>query len=161
MTHIESLLGEYLDWKGYVVKTNVRVGRRSRGGWEMELDILAYHPTDHKVLHYESSLDADSWKKREERYKKKFSAGRRYIRAEVFKWLPKRTPVRQIAVFSTHPKDRHRIAGGEILSVDELMAQIRRDISKEGRMSRNAVPEQFTHLRTLQLSHCGYQRPLE
>ncbi len=158
MTHIENLLAEYLDWKGYVVKRNIRVGRLRHGGWQMELDIVAYHPTTKDLVHYEPSLDANSWKKREERYRKKFSAGRQRIPSEVFRWLPKDKDIRQIAVFNTHPKNRHEIAGGRIQSVDELMAEIRRDIASQGLMNRNAVPEQFTHLRTLQLSHCGYSR---
>lgn len=161
MTHIENLLAEYLDWKGYVVKTNAKVGRLKHGGWQMELDIVAYHPTTKDLVHYEPSLDANSWQKREGRYRKKFSAGRQYIPSEVFRWLPKQTQVRQVAVFNWHPKNRHEIAGGMIQSVDELMAEIRRDIAGQGLMSRNAIPEQFTRLRTLQLSHCGYYRLME
>jgi len=161
MTHIEDLLAQYLDWKGYVVKKNVKVGRLKHGGWQMELDIVAYHPPTQDLVHYEPSLDADSWKKREERYRKKFSAGRKYIRSKVFGWLPKGTRLRQIAVFNTHPQNRHKIAGGILQSVDELMAEIRRAIVKQGLMNRNAVPEQFAHLRTLQLSHCGYSRLIQ
>ncbi len=158
MAHIEDLLAEYLDWKGYVVKKNVKVGRLKRGGWRMELDVVAYHPATKDLVHYEPSLDANSWKKREQRYRKKFSAGRQYILSEVFKWVPKDAPVKQIAVFSTHPGDRHEIAGGTIQSVDELMAEIRSHIVTRGLMGKNAIPQQFPLLRTLQLSHCGYSR---
>ncbi len=156
MTHLEGLLTEYLDWKGYVVKTNVKVGRRKRGGWKMELDIVAYHPEDKKLVHYEPSLDAESWQEREKRYIRKFSAGRQHIPSEVFGWLPENVPMEQIAIFNVHPKNRNEIAGGQIQSVDELMAQIRSDVVQQGPMNRNAIPEQFTRLRTLQLSHCGY-----
>ena len=158
MAHIEELLAEYLDWKGYLVKKNVKVGRLKHGGWEMELDVIGFHPITNDLVHYEPSLDADSWSKREERYKKKFSAGKKYILADVFKWLPQDTTVRQIAVFNWHPKNRNRIAGGMVQSLDELMAEIRKEIQRQGLMSKKAIPEQFPLLRTLQLSHCGYYK---
>jgi hypothetical protein len=158
MAHIEELLGQWLDWKGYVVKKNVRVKRLKHGGWQMELDIVAYHPAKQDLVHYEPSLDADSWEKRKNRYEKKFSVGRQYIRSKVFRWLPKRVRLRQIAVFNAHPRNKHQIAGGKIQSIDELMAEIRRDVARQGLMSRNAIPEQFALLRTLQLSHCGYSK---
>ncbi len=95
------------------------------GGWEMELDTIAYEPKSGALVHYEPSIDALPWHKRESRYAKKFAAARKYIFEEVFKWLPPTTPIEQIAVFITHPKNRHTIAGGRMLSIDELMAQIR------------------------------------
>ncbi len=158
MAHIEDLLAEYLDWKGYLVKKNVKVGRLKHGGWEMELDVIGFSPITPDLVHYEPSLDADSWSKRERRYKKKFSAGKKYILTKVFMWLPKDTPVRQIAVFNSHPKNRDKIAGGIIQSLDEVMAEIRKEIQRQGLMSKNAIPEKFPLLRTLQLSHCGYYK---
>jgi hypothetical protein len=158
MAHIEDLLAEYLDWKGYLVKRNFKVGRLKHGGWEMELDVMAYHPITNDLVHYEPSLDADAWTQREKRYHKKFVAGRKYILSDVFKWLPKRTKIRQIAVFNSHPANRNEIAGGTIQSVDELMAEIRTDIMRQGLMAKKAIPEQFPRLRTLQLSHCGYYK---
>ncbi len=84
MSHLESLIAEYLDWQGFIVKTNIKVGRLKHGGWEMELDILGYHPRSGALVHYEPSIDALSWEKREARYKKKFAAGRNYIFSDVF-----------------------------------------------------------------------------
>lgn len=85
--HLEDLIAEHLDWLGYVVKRNVLVGKRANGGWEMELDIIAYHPSLTKVVHVEPSLDAHTWARREERFRKKFEAGKRFAFAEVFPWL--------------------------------------------------------------------------
>ena len=50
MSHLEDLLAEYYDWKGYLVKRNIKVGRLNHGGWEMELDVIAYHPIDNRRL---------------------------------------------------------------------------------------------------------------
>ncbi len=65
MSHLESLIAEFLDWQGLIVKTNVKVGRLKHGGWEMELDILGYHPRSGALVHYE--IDTLSWEKREVR----------------------------------------------------------------------------------------------
>ncbi|SRR5712692_2909566 len=160
MSHLESLIAEYLDWQGFIVKTNIKVGRLKHGGWEMELDILGYHPRSGALVHYEPSIDALSWEKREARYKKKFAAGRNYIFSDVFTWLSPQTPLQQIAVFVSHPKGRDHIAGGTIVSIDELMAEIRAKVVECGVMSGNAIPEQYPLLRMVQLSHVGYHKAI-
>ncbi len=78
-SHLETLIHEYLEWQGYLVRRNVKVGRRAKGGWEMELDLIGYNPTTMHLVHYEPSLDAFSWDKRELRFKKKFSAAEKYL----------------------------------------------------------------------------------
>jgi hypothetical protein len=100
MSHLESLVAEYLEWQGYLVRRNTKVGRLAHGGWEMELDIVGYHPKSQKLVHYEPSIDALSWEKREARYVKKFSAGRKYILQEMFSWLPPELSIAQIAISS-------------------------------------------------------------
>ena len=122
----------------------------------MEIDIVAYHPRSKLLLHCEPSIDALAWHKRETRYKKKFEAGRKYIFKDIFPWLEPTIHLRQVAVFINHPKKRDTIAGGEILSIDEVMAEIRDKVLASGKMYSNAIPEQFPLLRTLQLSHSGY-----
>src|SRR6266511_2090236 len=151
MYHLETLIAEYLEWQGYLVRRNTKVGRRSRGGWEMELDIVGFHPQTQDLVHYEPSLDALSWEKREARYAKKFRAGRQYILTELFSWLPATTRIRQIAVFISHPRGQDSIAEGVIVSIDELMAEIRGKVVACGPMARNAISEQFPLLRTLQM----------
>jgi hypothetical protein len=158
MSHLETLVAEYLEWQGFLVRRNTKVGRLPRGGYEMELDVVGYHPKSNTLVHYEPSIDAIGWPKREARYKKKFDAGKKYIFTEIFLWVPPTTPLQQIAVFVDHPRDRHTIAGGTIMSIDEFMAQVRSKIVACGMMSKNAVPEQYPLLRTIQLSHSGYYR---
>lgn len=159
-SHLESLIAEYLDWQGYIVKRNIKVGRLSHGGWEMELDIVGYHPRSGNLVHYEPSIDALSWARREARYLKKFEAGNKYIHPDIFPWLPPETPLQQIAVFVSHPRGRDHIAGGTIVSIDELMAKIRAKVVACGNMASNAVPEQYPLLRTIQLTHVGYRKAI-
>lgn len=133
MSHLESLIAEYLEWQGYLVKRNLKVGKRDRGGYEMELDIVGLNPKTQTIVHYEPSLDALTWDKRELRYKKKFRFGKKYMFTEVFDWLPKSTHIEQIAVFYNHPAGRDKIAGATIMSIDELMAEIRSRVCEKGR----------------------------
>lgn len=158
MSHLESLIAEYLDWQGYLVRRNVKVGRLRHGGWEMELDVIAYQPRTGDLVHYEPSLDAHSWATRERRYAKKISAARRLILREVFPWLPRSTRVRHVAIFSSHPAGRDRVAGALVRSVDEFVAEVRGRVIAQGPAIRSAISESYPLLRTLQLSHCGYTR---
>ncbi len=96
MNHLENIIRQYYEWQGYIVRGNVRGGRLPKGGWAGELDIVADHPQTNHLLHLEPSLDADSWAKREERFKKKFAAGRRHICRDVLPWLDKKTPIQQM-----------------------------------------------------------------
>jgi hypothetical protein len=156
MRHLEALISEYLEWQGYFIRRNTKVGRLAHGGWEMELDVVGFHPKTEDLVHYEPSIDAYSWSNRETRYTKKFAAGKKYIFSELFPWLAGTTPLRQVAVFVSHPKGRDVIAGGTIISIDELMAEIRAKVVLKGPMVRNAVSEQYPLLRTIQMSHVGY-----
>jgi hypothetical protein len=63
-------------------------------------------------------------------------------------------------VFISHPKGRDQIAGGSILSIDELMASIRAKVTAGGAMAANAIPEKYPLLRTIQLSHVGYNKAI-
>lgn len=159
MSHLETLLREYLEWQGFLCKHNVKVGKRAAGGWEMELDIIGYHPHTKKLVHYEPSLDAHSWKTREERYTKKFEAARKYIQPEVFAWLPKDSPIEHFAIFPSKSIHHKTLAGGTVLTIDELMAEIITKVQQTGSLSKNAISEVYPLLRTLQLSICGYIKP--
>lgn len=161
MSHLETLIAEYLDIRDFVVRKNLKVGRLGHGGWQMELDVVGYSPKEGVIEHYEPSVDAHNWETREARYIKKFENGRKYILEEVFPWVPKNTTIRQFAVFPSRSKDRKELAGGLVMSIDELMAEIRNFVKLRGPMCKNAIPEQYPLLRTLQLDCSGYVRRIE
>lgn len=56
MNHLETLIKQYYEWRGYIVRSNVKVGRLRHGGWAGELDIVAYHPVSEHLLHLEPSF---------------------------------------------------------------------------------------------------------
>ena len=158
MNHLEKLIRQYYEWKEYLVKGNVKVGRLSHGGWAGELDVVAYNPQRKHLVHLEPSIDAHSWEKREERFEKKFRLGRKYIYRDVFPWLSDDTPIEQIAVLVT--SRRKTLAGGKVISIDELMKVMKEEIENEGVMRKNAIPEEYDLLRTLQMALNGYQKKM-
>lgn len=160
MTHLEQLVYEYYDWLGYLVKHNVKVGRLKKGGWEMELDIVAYNPITAHLIHIEPSIDAHSWEKRENRFKKKFAAGKKYIQNEIFQWLKTGGTIEQIAILPSRHKLRLNVAGARIITLDEFTSEVQAAVKKCGVMGKSAIPEQYPLLRTIQLLTSGYYKKI-
>ena len=50
------------------MRTNIKANRRSNGGYNNEIDVLAFLPATGKLVHLETSWDALTWEKREQRY---------------------------------------------------------------------------------------------
>jgi hypothetical protein len=147
--HLEQLVAEWYEYRGYFVRKNVNVGKRPQGGYECELDIVAFHPEEKKLIQIEPSLDADSWPNRERRYRKKFEAGKKYI-PKLFNGLDIPTEIDQIGLFLFASKTNYTtIAGGRIMLVSELMVEIAKELSKN-KIAKKAIPEQFPLLRTVQ-----------
>ena len=148
--HLESLVAEWYEFRGFFVRRNVHVGKRDKGGYECELDIVAFHPEQRSLVQVEPSLDAQSWEKREGRYAKKFEAGRRYI-PDLFPGIPIPKHIEQIALFVYGGRTRDKLAGGRVQLVAELMDEIRAAIGHQ-KVGRAAIPEQYPLLRTLQFA---------
>ncbi len=149
--HLEALVAEWYEIRGYFVRMNVQVGKRPNGGYECELDIVAFHPGNKALVQIEPSLDSDSWPKREERYRKKFEAGQRYI-PDLFAGIPIPNHIDQIALFVYGGGEaRKEVGGGRVIFIRELMTEIRAYIAPR-RVSRAAIPEGYPLLRTLQFA---------
>ncbi len=146
---LEQLIAEWYEFQGYFIRRNVLVGKRAKGGHECELDIVAFHPTKKHLIQIEPSTDASSWTKREERYKKKFEAGQKYIPA-LFQGLKVPKKIDQVAVFVFASKqNRNTLAGGRIVLISEILEDIFNEL-KSSSIFSSVIPEQFPILRTLQ-----------
>jgi hypothetical protein len=148
---LEQLAAEWYEFNGYFVNRNVNVGRRPLGGWECELDVVAFNPKTKHLVHFEPSMDAHGWKKREERFRKKFEAGRKYIPQlfEAFKPLPE---IERIALFVFgSAKDHAEVGSGRVLMIKDFMQTIRNGIKGKS-ISKEAIPEKYVILRTLQFA---------
>ncbi len=148
---LEQLVAEWYEYTGYYVRRNVHVGRRTKGGFDGELDIVAFNPTTPHLVHIEPSMDTLSWEKREARFEKKFRVGLDHI-PKLFNGFDSLPKVEQIALFAQGSQARHpTIGGGKVMMVKDFIAQIRVAFANQPIESK-AVPEQFVILRTLQFA---------
>ena len=143
---LEQLIAEWYELQGYFIRKNVLVGKRDRGGYECELDVVAFHPGKKHLVHIEASMDASSWTERERRFKKKFDAGRKHIPI-LFNGLDIPTNIDQIAVLVFASKQKKdTLAGGELILGNELLKIIFADLQPRSIYS-HTIPEQFPILR--------------
>lgn len=150
MNHFEQLAAEWLQYNGYFVRVGVQVGARARGGYEGELDVVAFHPGKAHFIHVECSLDALSWAQREQRYGAKFERGRRFARG-IFAGLQLPEEMDQVALLQFASSRRTNIAGGRVVTgaalIQEIMAKL-----KATSPGASAVPSTLALIRTLQLA---------
>ena len=155
MNHLEELVAQWFAYCGYFVRRNVLVGKRARGGYECELDVIAYHPGQQRLVHVEPSLDADSWSERERRFAKKFAAGRAHIPA-LFEGVNAPTEIHQIALLVFANTNGKTLGGGVVAHASQLYREILWEL-RGRRVESQAVPEQFPLIRTIQqcFQYCG------
>lgn len=148
--HLEDLTAEWLEFNGYFVRKSVLVGKREKGGFEGELDVVAVHPQTKHLLHVECSLDADPWPKRELRFTGKFDRGRRFI-ASLFAGLDVKSDPDQVALLQFGGGGRTHVGGGRIIWVADMVADMI-EMLKTRSPARMAVPSTLPLLRTMQLA---------
>jgi len=146
--HLEQIVAEWYEYQGYFIRRNVKVGRRSQGGYEGELDIVAFRPDPPHLVHIETSLDAHAWERREQRFMKKFELGRRFI-PSLFAGLQLPSEIESIAIllFAAKVGGRDTIGGGRLVLVPELLEEILTALAPL-RIDSNMVDEQKPLLRT-------------
>lgn len=148
--HLEDLAAEWLEYNGYFVRKSVLVGKRDKGGFEGELDVVAVHPQTKHLLHVECSLDAHTWEKREERFKGKFERGRKYI-GPLFEGFDLDVEPDQVALLMMGGGGRTHVGGARIVWVSDFVAEIMRALALKSPL-KSAVPATLPLLRTMQLA---------
>ena len=146
---LESLASEWYAIQGYFVRTNIKANRRVNGGWDNEIDVLAYSPSNGKLVHLECSWDALSWEKREERFVTKkfvFTDGQY---AEIVGTMP--ISVQKRAIIGTSKSQPMKFWGNdiEITTVPNFVAEISAEIKTRHPM-RDVIPETYPCLRSFQ-----------
>lgn len=150
MNHLEQLVSEWLQYKGYFVRVSVPVGAREKGGFEGELDVVALNPATEHLLHVECSLDAFSREKREDRYSKKFERGKRFIK-DAFKGIKLPDTLEQVLVLQFASNKVQSFGGIRIVTVREFIHEMY-DGLKGTSPSSKAVSSNLPLLRTVQLA---------
>ena len=147
---LEQLVAEWYEYQGFFVRRNVNVGKRSQGGHEGELDVVAFHPDKTRLVHVETSMDADSWGERETKFARKFNAGKKFV-PSLFAGLEPLPEIEYVASIGIGSDKNHAsVGGGRVQTVRDLLGEIRDKMPHD--FSSQAVPEQFVILRALQFA---------
>ena len=146
MNFLETLLSEWLEYNGYFVRRNIKVGKLKHGGWEGELDIVAFNPATQHLVHYECSTDAWTKADRAIKFGKKFKLGRKHV-PKLFPGLDL-PPLEQNVLHADASKIQTKMGGVNVVRVQDLVTEIMRQFQQH-RPNEKAVPEQFPLLRTL------------
>lgn len=148
--HLEDLVSEWYQFQGYFVRRNIPVGKLVSGGYECEIDVIAFHPVSRHLVQIEPSLDSHNWEKRELRYAKKFKAGKHFI-PELFSGLTLPAELEQIALLVFAGGADRTLAGGRVVYIKDFMKSVLAKIHGR-RLNSAAIPEQYPLLRTLQFA---------
>ena len=152
MNFLEQLASEWFEYTGYFVRTNVRARKRAAGGWDAELDVLAYQPSSRTLLHIETSGDAESWRERERRFLTKKFVFSKAEYEEILGSPVDRIHRKAIVGWSQSPKtDLNWGEDIEVLTVPDFLSQIVSELRNRDFM-REAVPESYPILRTIQMT---------
>ena len=165
MNFLEQLASEWYEYKGYFVRTNVKFGRRPRGGYVGEMDVVGYKPEAQEFVHIEASTDALTWTRRKEIFERKFIDARKYY-MELFPFKQIDMRPRQIALVgfnlnrnasidswksSAPPRSPWGDIKIEVVHIPEFLRQINVEL-KNKNPQNDAVPETYPLLRAIQYS---------
>ncbi len=146
---LEELVAEWLEYNGYIVKRNERVGRRAKGSYEGELDVVAFKPKIKHLIHVEAEGAADSWEHREYKFRKKFKAGGRHIKA-LFEGLDIPNEIDKKVILHGTNKNYKTIGGGQVVPAKDYLREILLKLKNTPTTSQT-VPEKYPILRVLQM----------
>jgi len=146
LNFLEQLVSEWYSFLEFDVKTNVRYGKRPKGGFEKEMDVVAFDKKDGILFHIETSTDAEPWDARRERFRKKFEIPETYYKT----LFPYQRIERIVVVGLARPRKTPDFGSGiKVLSVPEFMREIAGRLRQMNPL-REAVPEKYPLLRAVQ-----------
>ena len=150
MNFLETLVAEWYSYNDYFVRTNVRFGALSHGGYQGEMDVVALRPDRRELIHIEASSDARSWAKRAKEFKRKFADAEPHYR-KLAGFVPK--TVQRIALVSYSKRCPQAPFGPEIehCSIPEFVGQLDDHLATKNPL-KEAVPEKFALLRAIQFA---------
>jgi hypothetical protein len=151
MNFLEQLTAEWYSYKGYFVRTNVKINKRTQGGWDNELDVLAFKVSG-ELIHVESSWDADSWEQRKRKFlTKKFvltpAEYEKHVGAKI-------STLRRIALVGLGHSTKADLDWGggiEVVLIPNFIADISKELALKDPL-QDVVPEGFPRLRAMQLA---------
>lgn len=152
MNFLEQLVAEWYAYRGFFVRTNIKFGKRAKGGYKGEMDVVAFHPQGRTLVHIEASSDAYSWPKRKEMFRKKFQIEEQLYASEFGFEFEK---VVKVAVVSftqpREPVEPVELGCDKLFLVRDLMRWITSRLRSTHPM-KAAVPEVYPLLRAIQFA---------
>ena len=151
MNFLESLAAEWYEYNGYFVRSNSRTHKRKKGGWDVELDVLAYSPSDQRLIHIETSGDANSWQERKDRFlKKKFILPRKEYELLIGSRIGTLEKIAIVGWRSTK-SDLHWKNDIKVVLIPQFLEEITTKLRDTSPFTQ-AVPENFPLLRAMQMA---------
>ena len=150
MNHLETLVAEFYEYTGHFVRRNVRSGKRARGGYDVEMDVLAYLPDTKELIHIETSGAATTWKRqREIILKKKFDVFKEKYEQEL---KCKISQVKKVIIIGWAKTGSIVFDGKiEVIPIPAFLKKVAEELGKN-KPSRGIVPEHYPLLRSIQLA---------
>lgn len=125
LNFLEQLAAEWYEFQGFFVRRNVRVGKRAGGGYDGELDVVAFNPKRKSLVHVETSMVTNSWAEREAEFSRKFKMGREHIPG-LFEGLEPLPGIESVALLGMGSAKAHStVGGGRVEMVGNLLREIR------------------------------------
>lgn len=111
---------------------------------------MAFNPKTNHLIHIETAVYGASWAYYESKYKKKFEAGAKHIKA-LFGGLNLPNKIEKRVILAGGSTKNHKtIGGGEIQLVEDFILEILKELKSTSMLSRS-VPEKYPVLRVLQM----------
>ena len=152
MSFLEQLAAEWYEFAGYFVRTNPRARKRAKGGWDVELDVLAYDPENRELLHIEASGDANSWQERKDRFmKRKFILTRSEYESIVGASVGAIKKIALVGWSDTTKAELNWAPDIDVVLIPEFLRGVCANLKRRN-FAREAVPESFPLLRAIQLA---------
>ena len=151
MNFLEQLVAEWYAYRGFFVRTNIKFGKRPGGGYEGEIDVAAFEPRTKRLVHIETSSDADSWAERKRRFVKKFGDAKQHYE-EIFDFEFESLECQAIVGYAQ--KTLSQVDFGDdihLVLIPEFIQGVTREVNRRHPMQA-AIPEGYPLLRAIQFA---------
>ena len=152
MNFLEQLISEWYGYMGYFVRTNIKMNKRAKGGWDNELDVLAFCVGSGELVHVESTWDAEPWPKRRERFMtKKFVYSQSQYEAIVGVKISRLRKIALVGLGRSTKSDINWGSGVEVVLIPTFIAGISKELARKDPL-KDVLPEGYPRLRAMQLA---------
>lgn len=155
MNFLEEFVAEWYQYRGYFVLRNLKFGKREKGGWSGEIDILALCPRNMALRHIEVDGSAEGPAAIKDRMlKKKFVLSKQDYQDLLGMKLSAEVGKRVYFSFSRHPKIDLRTeawGGIKVITIPRFFDKLG-VVFRETPPARATVPESLPLLRAAQFA---------